>query len=66
MLHGRFPRQPPLTISVNLSVKQLQSDTIVTDVRRALEITKMEPSVAGVGDHRDGDDWLTRTPRPPG
>ncbi len=44
MLHGRFPRRPPLTISVNLSVKQLQSETIVGDVRRALEITKMEPS----------------------
>ncbi len=36
-LHGRFPRQVPLTVSVNLSVKQLQSETIVSDVREALQ-----------------------------
>jgi diguanylate cyclase (GGDEF)-like protein/PAS domain S-box-containing protein len=36
-LHERFPRTPPLTMSVNLSVKQLQSETIVDDVRKALE-----------------------------
>jgi diguanylate cyclase (GGDEF)-like protein/PAS domain S-box-containing protein len=36
-LHDRFPRTPPLTMSVNLSVKQLQSETIVEDVRQALE-----------------------------
>jgi diguanylate cyclase (GGDEF)-like protein/PAS domain S-box-containing protein len=34
----------PLTISVNLSVKQLQSETIVPDVRSALETTGLEPS----------------------
>ncbi len=31
-------------MSVNLSVKQLQSDTIVTDVREALRVTGIEPS----------------------
>ena len=36
-LHERFPLTPPLTISVNLSAKQLQSETIVDDVRAALE-----------------------------
>jgi diguanylate cyclase (GGDEF)-like protein/PAS domain S-box-containing protein len=36
-LHRRFPRPEPLAISVNLSVRQLQSDSIVTDVRNALE-----------------------------
>ena len=32
-LQARFPRTIPLTMSVNLSVKQLQSETIVADVR---------------------------------
>ena len=36
-LHEEFPRSEPLTMSVNLSVKQLQSETIVADVRNALE-----------------------------
>src|SRR5439155_11990115 len=36
-LHERFPRTSPLAISVNLSVRQLQSDSIVADVRCALE-----------------------------
>jgi diguanylate cyclase (GGDEF)-like protein/PAS domain S-box-containing protein len=44
LLHEEFPRKPPLTISVNLSVKQLQSDTIVDDVRSALESTGLPPS----------------------
>ena len=44
VLHQRFARKPPLTMSVNLSVKQLQSDTIVTDVREALRVTGIEPS----------------------
>ena len=43
-LHERFPRTPPLTMSVNLSVKQLQSETIVADVREALELTGLPPS----------------------
>ena len=55
LLHERFPRTPPLTMSVNLSVKQLQSETIVADVREALE-----SSGSAVGprprDHRDRDD----------
>jgi diguanylate cyclase (GGDEF)-like protein/PAS domain S-box-containing protein len=36
-LHRAFPERAPLTISVNLSVKQLQSETIIEDVRDALE-----------------------------
>jgi diguanylate cyclase (GGDEF)-like protein/PAS domain S-box-containing protein len=43
-LHERFPRTPPLTISVNLSVKQLQSESIIDDVREALELTGLPPS----------------------
>jgi EAL domain-containing protein (putative c-di-GMP-specific phosphodiesterase class I) len=44
LLHERFPRDPALTISVNLSVKQLQSDSIIDDVRGALRETGLEPS----------------------
>ena len=44
LLHERFPRKPPLTMSVNLSVKQLQSDTIIHDVRHALESSGLPPS----------------------
>jgi diguanylate cyclase (GGDEF)-like protein/PAS domain S-box-containing protein len=44
LLHERFPRTPPLTMSVNLSVKQLQSETIVDDVRGALEESGLPPS----------------------
>ena len=43
-LHERFPLIPPLTISVNLSAKQLQSETIVDDVRAALERSGLPPS----------------------
>jgi diguanylate cyclase (GGDEF)-like protein/PAS domain S-box-containing protein len=38
-LHRRFERAEPLTMSVNLSVRQLQSETIVADVRHALDVT---------------------------
>jgi EAL domain-containing protein (putative c-di-GMP-specific phosphodiesterase class I) len=43
VLHERFPRTPPLTISVNLSVKQLQSETIIDDVVDALEASGIPP-----------------------
>jgi EAL domain-containing protein (putative c-di-GMP-specific phosphodiesterase class I) len=43
-LHGEFSRPEPLTMSVNLSVKQLQSETIVADVRDALEESGLTPS----------------------
>jgi EAL domain-containing protein (putative c-di-GMP-specific phosphodiesterase class I) len=36
-LQHQFPRPEPLAMSVNLSAKQLQSETIVADVREALE-----------------------------
>jgi diguanylate cyclase (GGDEF)-like protein/PAS domain S-box-containing protein len=43
-LHERFGTQPPLSISVNLSVKQLQADSIVGDVRDALEASGLDPA----------------------
>jgi diguanylate cyclase (GGDEF)-like protein/PAS domain S-box-containing protein len=43
-LHGTFQRAEPLAISVNLSVRQLQSDSIVGDVRAALEKSGLPPS----------------------
>jgi diguanylate cyclase (GGDEF)-like protein/PAS domain S-box-containing protein len=44
VLHEQFPRTPPLTISVNLSVKQLQSESIIEDVIDALEASGLPPS----------------------
>jgi diguanylate cyclase (GGDEF)-like protein/PAS domain S-box-containing protein len=44
LLQERFPRTPPLTMSVNLSVKQLQSETIVEDVRQALDTSGLPAS----------------------
>jgi diguanylate cyclase (GGDEF)-like protein/PAS domain S-box-containing protein len=43
-LHEEFSRPELLTMSVNLSVKQLQSETIVDDVRGALEESGLTPS----------------------
>jgi diguanylate cyclase (GGDEF)-like protein/PAS domain S-box-containing protein len=42
-LQKRFERKESLTLSVNLSVRQLQSDSIISDVRRALETTGLPP-----------------------
>src|SRR3954467_4026859 len=44
VLHERSKKDPPLTVSVNLSVKQLQSETIVDDVRNALASSGLSPS----------------------
>jgi EAL domain-containing protein (putative c-di-GMP-specific phosphodiesterase class I) len=44
LLHERFPRPTPLTMSVNLSVKQLQSESIIDDVRSALEASGLPAS----------------------
>jgi diguanylate cyclase (GGDEF)-like protein/PAS domain S-box-containing protein len=44
LLQERFPRTPSLTMSVNLSVKQLQSETIVEDVGQALEASGLPAS----------------------
>ena len=44
ILQEQFPRTPPLTMSVNLSVKQLQSESIIDDVRNALETSGLPPS----------------------
>jgi diguanylate cyclase (GGDEF)-like protein/PAS domain S-box-containing protein len=44
ILHQRFPRPQPLTISVNLSAKQLHADSIVRDVEDALELSGLDPS----------------------
>jgi EAL domain-containing protein (putative c-di-GMP-specific phosphodiesterase class I) len=38
-LQKAFLREEPLTMSVNLSVRQLQSETLIADVRQALEVT---------------------------
>ena len=43
-LHRQFPRDVPLTMSVNLSAKQLQSETIVSDVCEALESSGLDPA----------------------
>jgi diguanylate cyclase (GGDEF)-like protein/PAS domain S-box-containing protein len=43
-LHSRRPDAEPLRMSVNLSVKQLQSETVVEDVRSALETTGLAPA----------------------
>jgi len=43
-LHSNFPREEPLAISVNLSVRQLQSDSILGDVRGALEKSGLPPA----------------------
>jgi len=44
ILHRRFPRPDALTISVNLSAKQLQSESIVRDVEDALAYSGFAPS----------------------
>jgi diguanylate cyclase (GGDEF)-like protein/PAS domain S-box-containing protein len=44
VMHAKFPRPTQLTISVNLSVRQLQSETIVADVRDALATSGLPPS----------------------
>jgi EAL domain-containing protein (putative c-di-GMP-specific phosphodiesterase class I) len=38
-LQKAFLREEPLTMSVNLSVRQLQSETLIADVRQALEVS---------------------------
>jgi diguanylate cyclase (GGDEF)-like protein/PAS domain S-box-containing protein len=43
-LQERFTRDEPLTMSVNLSVRQLQSETLVADVRKALSLTGLPAS----------------------
>jgi diguanylate cyclase (GGDEF)-like protein/PAS domain S-box-containing protein len=43
LLQKAFPTDPPLTMSVNLSVKQLQHSDIVSDVRDALAEAKLDP-----------------------
>jgi diguanylate cyclase (GGDEF)-like protein/PAS domain S-box-containing protein len=43
-LHQRSNKERPLTVSVNLSVKQLQSETIVDDVRNALVSSGLPPA----------------------
>src|SRR2546430_8774676 len=43
-IQDEFPRSEPLAMSVNLSVRQLQSDSIVADVRCALEQSGLDPS----------------------
>ena len=42
-LQDKFAEDPPLTMAVNLSALQLQSPTIVADVREALEASRLAP-----------------------
>jgi diguanylate cyclase (GGDEF)-like protein/PAS domain S-box-containing protein len=44
IIQQALPKDPPLTMSVNLSVKQLQHSDIVADVRDALEQSGLDPS----------------------
>jgi EAL domain-containing protein (putative c-di-GMP-specific phosphodiesterase class I) len=44
ILHQRFPRSDSLTMSVNLSAKQLQTESIVSDVAEALEFSGLDPA----------------------
>lgn len=43
-LQQLYPGSPPLTMSVNLSARQLQSPAIVADVREALEESRIDPA----------------------
>jgi len=43
-MEGGSRREPPMTISVNLSVRQLQHESIVGTVRRVLEETGLDPT----------------------
>jgi EAL domain-containing protein (putative c-di-GMP-specific phosphodiesterase class I) len=43
-LQRRCPQDPPLTMSVNLSVRQLQRADIAADVQRALETSGLAPA----------------------
>ena len=43
MLQDAFPIEPALTMSINLSVKQLQHSDIVSDVRDALTESELDP-----------------------
>jgi diguanylate cyclase (GGDEF)-like protein/PAS domain S-box-containing protein len=43
-LQHLYPMNPPLSMSVNLSARQLQSPTIVADVCEAIEESGIEPS----------------------
>jgi diguanylate cyclase (GGDEF)-like protein/PAS domain S-box-containing protein len=43
-LQLRYPAHPPLSMSVNLSARQLQSAAILADVREALEESGIDPS----------------------
>jgi diguanylate cyclase (GGDEF)-like protein/PAS domain S-box-containing protein len=44
ILHRKFPRPQPLNISVNLSAKQLQAESIVRDVADALAFSGLDSS----------------------
>ena len=43
-LQHLYPQEPPLSMSVNLSARQLQSPSIVADVRAAVEEAEIDPS----------------------
>jgi diguanylate cyclase (GGDEF)-like protein/PAS domain S-box-containing protein len=39
----RYPSDPPLVMSVNLSARQFQQPTLIEDIRRALDETGLDP-----------------------
>ena len=54
---AQFPHQPPLTISVNLSARQLQDPGLVVAViERPCATSRLDPGAAQARDHRDGGD----------
>jgi diguanylate cyclase (GGDEF)-like protein/PAS domain S-box-containing protein len=42
-LHRKFPKYPPLTMSVNISAHQLQHPGLIEEVREALESSGLDP-----------------------
>ena len=50
------PREPPLSMAVNVSVAQLQRPELVEDVRQALRDSGIPPREPHAGAHRERDD----------
>jgi diguanylate cyclase (GGDEF)-like protein/PAS domain S-box-containing protein len=41
--HGRYAADPPLTVTTNITAKELAQDDLVTSIRRTLQQTAMSP-----------------------
>jgi diguanylate cyclase (GGDEF)-like protein len=44
LIQDKYPQDPPLAISVNLSARQLQRSAIVSEVKHALQASGIDPS----------------------